>query len=72
MVLIGKTSASAAAPGGFMLRSMTAAALLVAMRGLAGCGGWADPTEWFGDEDAASAPVPSGSISRDAGTNADR
>ncbi|MBS4047553.1 MAG: hypothetical protein KG075_14510 [Alphaproteobacteria bacterium] len=72
MVLIGKTSASAAAPGGFMLRSMTAAALLVAMLGLAGCGGWADPTEWFGDEDAASAPVPSGSISRDAGTNADR
>ncbi len=72
MVLIGKTSASAAAPGGFMLRSMTAAALLVAMLGLAGCGSWADPTEWFGDEDAASAPVPSGSISRDAGTNADR
>jgi len=72
MVLIGKTSASAAAPGGFMLRSMTAAALLVAMLGLAGCGGWADPTEWFGDEDAASAPVPSGSISRDAGTNAER
>ncbi len=72
MVLIGKTSASAAAPGGFMLRSMTAAALLVAMLGLAGCGSWADPTEWFGDQDAASAPVPSGSISRDAGTNAER
>lgn len=72
MVLIGNTSASAAAPGGFMLRSMTAAALLVAMLGLAGCGSWADPTEWFGDDEAASAPVPSGNISRDAGTNADR
>lgn len=55
-----------------MLRSMTAAALLVAMLGLAGCGSWADPTEWFGDDEAASAPVPSGNISRDAGTNADR
>lgn len=72
MVLIGNTSASAAAPGGSMLRSMTAAALLVAMLGLAGCGSWADPTEWFGDDEAASAPVPSGNISRDAGTNADR
>lgn len=72
MVLIGNTSASAAAPGGSMRRSMTAAALLVAMLGLAGCGSWADPTEWFGDDEAASAPVPSGSISRDAGTNADR
>jgi hypothetical protein len=71
MVLIGKTSASAAAPGGFMLRSMAGAALLVAMLGLAGCGSWADPTEWFGDE-AASAPVPSGNIARDAGTNAER
>lgn len=71
MVLIGKTSASAAAPGGYMLRSMTAAALLVAMLGLAGCGSWADPTEWFGDEEA-SAPVPSGNIARDAGANADR
>lgn len=72
MVLIGNTSASAAAPGGFMLRSMTAAALLVAMLGLAGCGSWADPTEWFGDDETASAPVPSGNIARDAGTNADR
>jgi len=72
MVLIGNTSASAAAPGGFMLRSMTAAALLVAMLGLAGCGSWADPTEWFGDDTAEAAPVPTGSISRDAGTNADR
>lgn len=72
MVLIGKTSASAVAPGGFMLRSMAGAALLVAMLGLAGCGSWADPTEWFGDDEAASAPVPSGNISRDAGTNAER
>lgn len=78
MVLIGKTSASAAAPGGLMLRSMTAAALLVAMLGLAGCGTWADPTEWkdptgwFGDDDAEAAPVPSGNIAKDAGTNADR
>jgi outer membrane protein OmpA-like peptidoglycan-associated protein len=72
MVLIGNTSASAAAPGGYMLRSMTAAALLVAMLGLAGCGSWADPTEWFGDDTADAAPVPTGSISRDAGTNADR
>ena len=78
MVLIGKTSASAAAPGGLMLRSMTAAALLVAMLGLAGCGSWADPTEWkdptgwFGDDDADAAPVPSGNIAKDAGTNADR
>lgn len=78
MVLIGKTSASAAAPGGLMLRSMTAAALLVAMLGLAGCGTWADPTGWkdptglFGDDDADAAPVPSGNIAKDAGTNADR
>lgn len=72
MVLIGKTSASAAAPGGIMLRSMAGAALLVAMLGLAGCGSWADPTEWFGEEDAAAGPVPSGSMARDAGTNADR
>lgn len=78
MVLIGKTSASAAAPGGFMLRSMTAAALLVAMLGLAGCGTWADPTEWsdptglFSDDDEAAQPVPSGNIARDAGTNAER
>lgn len=78
MVLIGKTSASAAAPGGFMLRSMAGAALLVAMLGLAGCGTWADPTEWkdptgwFGDDDASAAPVPSGNIARDAGTNAER
>ena len=78
MVLIGKTSASAAAPGGLMLRSMTAAALLVAMLGLAGCGSWADPTEWkdptgwFGGDDADAAPVPSGNIAKDAGTNADR
>lgn len=71
MVVIGKTSASAAAPGGFMLRSMAAAALLVAMLGLAGCGTWADPTDWFGDDEAAG-PVPSGNIARDAGTNAER
>jgi outer membrane protein OmpA-like peptidoglycan-associated protein len=78
MVLIGKTSASAAAPGGFMLRSMAGAALLVAMLGLAGCGSWADPTEWkdptgwFGSDDADAAPVPSGNIARDAGSNAER
>lgn len=78
MVLIGKTSASAAAPGGFMLRSMAGAALLVAMLGLAGCGSWADPTEWkdptgwFGDDDASAQPVPSGNIARDAGGNAER
>jgi outer membrane protein OmpA-like peptidoglycan-associated protein len=78
MVLIGNTSASAAAPGGFMLRSMTAAALLVAMLGLAGCGTWADPTEWsdptglFSSDDGAAQPVPSGNIARDAGTNAER
>ena len=78
MVLIGNTSASAAAPGGFMLRSMTAAALLVAMLGLAGCGTWADPTEWsdptglFSSDDEAAQPVPSGNIARDAGTNAER
>lgn len=79
MVLIGNTSASAAAPGGSMLRSMTAAALVVAMLGLAGCGTWADPTEWSdptgwfsSDDEADEAPVPSGNIARDAGSNADR
>jgi outer membrane protein OmpA-like peptidoglycan-associated protein len=79
MALIGKTSASAAAPGGFVLRSMTAAALVVAMLGLSACGTWADPTEWkdptgwFGsDDDANAAPVPSGNIAKDAGTNAER
>lgn len=77
MVRIGKSSASATAPGGFGLRSATAAALLVAMVGLGGCGTWADPTEWsdptglFGSGDDA-APVPSGNIARDAGANADR
>jgi outer membrane protein OmpA-like peptidoglycan-associated protein len=79
MVVIGKTSASATAPGGFVLRSMTAAALLVAMLGLSACGTWADPTEWKdptglfgGGDDAKAAPVPSGNIAKDAGTNADR
>jgi hypothetical protein len=72
MVRIGKISASAAAPGGFGLRSLTASALLVAMLGLAGCGTWADPTDWFGSDEPAGGPVPSGNIARDAGANADR
>ncbi|MEK9971427.1 MAG: hypothetical protein VW600_20000, partial [Ferrovibrio sp.] len=79
MALIGKTSASATAPGGIVLRSMTAAALVVAMLGLSACGTWADPTEWkdptgwfSSDDDAKAAPVPTGNIAKDAGTNADR
>lgn len=71
MVRIGKASASATAPVGYRLRGATAAALLAAMLGLSACGSWADPTGWFGD-DEAEAPVPSGNIARDAGANADR
>lgn len=68
MVRIGKVSASAAPQGGFRLRGMTAAALLVAMMSLSACSTW---NSWFSDEDEAG-PVPSGSIARDAGTNAER
>lgn len=71
MVRIGKNSASTSMQGGLGLRGATAAALLVAMLGLAGCGTWADPSDWFGD-DEAEAPVPSGNMARDAGTNAER
>lgn len=40
------------------IRGVTATALLAAMLGLSGCGSWADPTEWFADDEPAPVSTP--------------
>lgn len=68
MAGIGRASADKAIRGSLGLRGATATALLAAMLTLGGCGSWADPTEWFGD-DSADTPPAAGSPATTGGTD---
>jgi outer membrane protein OmpA-like peptidoglycan-associated protein len=50
-------------------RSVTAAALLAAVLGLSGCGTWADPTDWFEDDEPAPVTTPTGSAAPESVTS---
>jgi outer membrane protein OmpA-like peptidoglycan-associated protein len=50
-------------------RSVTAAALLAAVLGLSGCGTWADPTDWFEDDEPAPVGVVTGSAAPESVTS---
>lgn len=72
MAGIGAASAGNTTRSANGLRGATAAALLLAMLGLGGCGTWADPTQLFGDDEGGAPPTAASVNASPTAANSDR